>query len=392
MIKSVTILGSTGSIGQQTIDVCSQYDIPVVGLACNRSVELFLEQIERCRPTRVAVADLRAAEVVRDAIRSNHWSVLLLAGPDAAEQLAASTEADMLVQAMVGMSGIKPVYAGLQSGHDIALANKEVLVAAGKPVLKLAHDLGRSINPIDSEHSAIWQCLRSGRPEELRRILLTASGGPFRGRTTAELEHVSPQDALKHPTWDMGAKITIDSASLMNKGLELIEAARLFDLSSDRIDVVVHPQSIIHSLVEWQDGSVIAQLGFPDMRLPIQYALGYTERWLCPERRFDPLDPRSRELTFEPVDHDTFPALQLAYRALDRDGSLPTVLNAANEIAVEAFLTGQIGFLEITRITEEMMAEHEATDFRADPDIEEILELDEAVRERTRERIQFHMR
>ena len=300
---------------------------------------------------------------------------------DGLNAIATLAEADMIVTAVVGMIGIQPTIAAIEAGKDIALANKETLVTAGHLIMPLAKDKGVSIYPVDSEHSAIFQCLRGNEKKDVYKLILTASGGPFRGKSRAELEHVTVQDALKHPNWEMGRKITIDSATMMNKGLEVIEAKWLFDMEIERIDVAVQPQSIIHSMVEFEDGAVMAQLGTPDMKLPIQYALYYPERRFLPGER---LDFRTlSEITFEQPDMKNFPALKLAYIAGKIGGSMPTVYNAANEKAVEKFLNEEISFLQITEIVELCMKEHHVL---VNPSLEQILGIETEVHKKIESR------
>ena len=289
--------------------------------------------------------------------------------------------ADIVVAAMVGVAGLEPVLAAIRQGKDVALANKETLVAGGAIVMPLLKQTGSRLYPIDSEHSAIWQCLAAAPADSLRRILLTASGGPFRGRSAAELEKITVAQALHHPTWKMGGKITIDSATLMNKGLEVIEAGWLFDCPLDRIEVVVHPQSIIHSMVEFQDGSVLAQMGFPDMQLPIQLALTWPRRLPGRHPVYDPFDPRTQQLTFEPPDLKTFRCLQLAYDAGRLGGTLPAVMNAANEAAVACFLKGSLSFTAIAQLVERCMDRHLASGFLTKFTFDDMMEADRWSRE-----------
>lgn len=352
MIRSLAILGSTGSIGTQTLEVCRQYGIAVEALAAGSRADALFDQISQFKPAVAVLADEKAASALADRVRAAGLKTEVLGGSRAVCDVARETTADLVMCAMVGMAGLEPTVAALESGHEIALANKEVLVSGGQWVMRLAAEHGRMIRPVDSEHSAIWQCLMSGRRAQLRKIWLTASGGPFRGRRAADLTGVTASDALRHPTWSMGAKITVDSATLMNKGLELIEACHLFDVSPSDVEVVVHPQSVIHSMVEWQDGSVVAQLGHADMKLPIQLALGWPDRWPAPERRFNPFAPGASTLTAEPPDEETFRCIRLARAAMAEGGAAPTVLNGANEAAVAAFLAGRIGFLDIPRVVE----------------------------------------
>lgn len=377
----IILLGSTGSIGQQTLAVAAEHGLQVRALACGSDVERLAAQMDVWRPELVAVADRDAAARLRATLAHGPLaSIGILEGEEGVRVLAALDGAAIVVQAMVGLAGIGPALAALDAGHDLALANKEVLVSAGPLVERHRRAAGARLLPIDSEHSALWQALEGGRPEALRRVILTASGGPFRGRTRAQLAEVSVAEALAHPTWAMGGKISIDSATMMNKGLEMIEAARLFALEAQQIDVVIHPQSIIHSMIEWCDGSVIAQLSQPDMRLPIQYALGYPERWPSPARRFDPLAANARQLDFEGLDEATFPATALARACLERGGAWPLALNAANEVAVAAFLAGELSFLGIAELVEAVLDAPEA-DWDGEPDsLEAVLERDREAR------------
>ena len=348
MVESITILGSTGSIGTQALDVCRRYRVAVHGLAAARNSRLMLEQIEEFKPEIAVLTDPQAADELRVAVSSKGLTTRIFSGDEAVAKLAAETTAEMVLCAMVGMAGLVPVVAALEAGHEIALANKEALVTGGQLVMNLARKKNLRIRPVDSEHSAIWQCLATGNKRELRKVWLTASGGPFRGLTLKEMETVTRAEALSHPTWEMGAKISIDSATMMNKGLELIEACWLFDLPPQMIEYLVHPQSIIHSMVEWRDGSVIAQLGHADMRLPIQIALAWPERLPAPERVFNPFAAEAAQLTFFPPDTENFPCLKLCRAAMKFGGLMPTVLNAANEVAVAAFLEEKSASLRFT--------------------------------------------
>ncbi len=385
MSKTITILGSTGSIGTQTLEVAESLGISVAALAAGRNVELLARQILRFRPRLASVADETAARQLRqflDSLSGGNGAhpVEIMHGDEGNDAVAGAVEADTVVAAMVGIAGLRPVLTAIHAGKDIALANKETLVAGGSLVIPLCRRHGVRLLPVDSEHSAIWQCLwgNGGRP--VRRILLTASGGPFRLRSAEELEHVDRSAALAHPTWNMGGKITIDSATLMNKGLEVIEASWLFDVPVTEIQVVVHPQSIIHSMVEFQDRSVLAQLGFPDMKLPIHIALTYPERveGIC--EPFDPFDARCSTLTFEPPDNGRFPCLELAREAARTGGTMPCVLNSANEAAVEEFLSGKSGFMDIPRKVEACMARHAADGVMHTPDFDDIMVLDQWAR------------
>jgi 1-deoxy-D-xylulose-5-phosphate reductoisomerase len=376
-MKRLAILGSTGSIGTHTLDVVASHpdQFEVVALAAGNNVELLVEQVERFHPRYVALAGESAARKL--ARRLAAASVEIGWGTDGLRCAAADTGADMVVSAIVGGVGLVPTVAALRARKALALANKETLVMAGELVTTEARTNGTRILPVDSEHSAIFQCLENNDTSQVRRIVLTASGGPFRTLPPEAFATITPEDALRHPTWSMGKKITIDSATLMNKGLEVIEAQWLFGLSVDRVDVIVHPQSVIHSLVEYVDGSVLAQLGTPDMRLPIQYALTYPDRRACPAARLG-LETLSA-LTFEAVDRAKFPCLDLAYEVARGGGSWPAVLNAANEVAVQWFLDRRIGFDEIPTIIRKALDAHPHRPVRS---VEDVLEVDRQVRER----------
>ncbi len=357
-MKRLAILGSTGSIGVTTLDLVGRFPdrFRVVSLAAGKNVERLVEQVRRFAPRLVAVADDEAARAFRAAL-PDFTGELLTANEGGLERVATAAEADLLVSGLVGALGLMPTLAGIAAGKHVALANKEVLVVAGELVTRAAREAGVLLLPLDSEHNAIFQALRGHRADEVKRLLLTASGGPFRTHSRAQLRSVTREQALQHPTWKMGNKITIDSATLMNKGLEVIEAHWLFHLPPDRIDVVIHPQSIVHSMVEYVDGSVLAQLGISDMTIPISYILGYPDR--LPLDHLPALDlPRAATLTFEEPDRDRFPCLGLAYRALRAGGSAPAVLNGANEVAVAAFLRGEIEFLDIPRTLTAVLDRH----------------------------------
>jgi 1-deoxy-D-xylulose-5-phosphate reductoisomerase len=351
--KGIAILGSTGSIGTQALEVLEQYpdyfDLQVI--TANRNADLLIEQAKKHRPNTVVIADESLYEKVKDALWDD--DIHVYAGSDALSQVVSSSEVHTVLTAMVGYSGLKPTIAAIEAKKTIALANKETLVVAGELIKKMALENNVAIYPVDSEHSAIFQCLTGEYQNPIEKIYLTASGGPFRGFTTEQLQSVTRAQALKHPNWSMGAKITIDSASMMNKGLEVIEAKWLFDLRPDQVEVIVHPQSIVHSLVQFEDGSMKAQWGLPDMKLPIQYALTYPERFQTKFERFNFMD--YPELTFEKPDPKTFRNLQLAYDAMEVGGTMPCALNAANEIAVQAFLEEKISFLQIAEINEKTM-------------------------------------
>lgn len=379
--KQLVILGSTGSIGTQALEVAEQAGYTVVGLAAARNVVLLEQQIRRYHPAAVALFDEQAAADLR--VRVADVEVEVYAGMEGLCRLAAWPSADMILNAVVGMVGLQPTMAALEARKDVALANKETLVAGGAFVTRAAEENGVRLLPVDSEHSAIFQCLQGCPPGDraLKRIILTASGGPFFGKTRQELEGVRPADALRHPNWSMGRKITIDSASMMNKGLELIEARWLFDLPPERIDIVVHRESIIHSLIEYDDNAVLAQLGVPDMRIPIQYALTY------PARQPSPV-PQLRledwgKLTFYAPDNETFPAMDMARQALRLGGVYPAALNAANEVAVEAFLEERIGFLDIPRLVGDTLD----MSLPAPGSVADVLEADKEIRRLTRTRI-----
>ena len=366
-MKKIAILGSTGSIGTQTLDVVrANDDLEVVGLAAGSNVELLEKQIREFHPKLVAVWKEEAARDLE--VRVRDLDVKIVSQMGGLIELARMEESDILVTAIVGMIGIRPTMEAILAGKDIALANKETLVTAGHLIMPLAKQFDVQILPVDSEHSAIFQSLQGAGDNKISKILLTASGGPFRGRKSDDLKNIQVEDALKHPNWSMGRKITIDSSTLVNKGLEVMEAKWLFDVTLDQIQVVVHPQSVIHSAVEYQDGAVIAQLGTPDMRLPIQYALYYPERRNLSGRRLDLFE--IADLTFEKPDTDTFRGLALAYQAMEKGGNIPTVYNAANEKAVSLFLDRKISYPEITELIEACMEDAEFIDH---PDVDEIL-------------------
>ena len=366
-MKKISILGSTGSIGTQTLEVVSEHgDIEVTALACGGNIQLLEEQMRRFRPKIVAVWTEEKAEELR--IKTADLDIPVMSGMDGLIAVATEEHAEMVVTAIVGMLGVRPTIAAIEAHKNIALANKETLVTAGHLIIPLAKEYGVQILPVDSEHSAIFQSLQGNEHNAIHKILLTASGGPFRGRSRKELEEIQVEDALKHPNWSMGRKVTIDSSTLVNKGLEVMEAKWLFGVELDQIEVVVHPQSVVHSAVEYEDGAVIAQLGTPDMRLPIQYALYYPNRRFLSGKRLDLF--ALHELTFEKPDTDTFRGLALAFEAMRRGGNIPTVFNAANEKAVALFLDRKISYLQITEIIEEAMGH---CTFIAHPDVDEIL-------------------
>lgn len=366
-MKKISILGSTGSIGTQTLEVVSEHgDIEVTALACGGNIKLLEEQMRKFRPKLVAVWTEEKAKELR--IKTADLDIPVMSGMDGLIAVATEEHAEMVVTAIVGMLGVRPTIAAIEARKNIALANKETLVTAGHLIIPLAKEYGVQILPVDSEHSAIFQSLQGNEHNAIHKILLTASGGPFRGRSRKELEQIQVEDALKHPNWSMGRKVTIDSSTLVNKGLEVMEAKWLFGVELDQIEVVVHPQSVVHSAVEYEDGAVIAQLGTPDMRLPIQYALYYPNRRFLSGKRLDLF--ALHELTFEKPDTDTFHGLSLAFEAMRRGGNIPTVFNAANEKAVALFLDRKISYLQITEIIEEAMGH---CNFIAHPDVDEIL-------------------
>lgn len=385
MTDSIVLLGSTGSIGTQTLEVCARLGIGVRALTAGRNVRLLEKQIRQWRPELVSVERETDALDLSRRLADLNPAVAVLHGRSGNLAAACLPGASMVVGAMVGVAGLEPVMAAIRAGKAIALANKETLVAGGALVMPLIRQTGGKLYPVDSEHSAIWQCLAGTAPGSLSRILLTASGGPFRGRTPDDLTQVTREEALRHPTWQMGGKITIDSATLMNKGLEVLEAAWLFDCPVDRIEVVVHPQSIIHSMVELTDGSVLAQMGFPDMSLPIQLALTWPERLPGQLRRFDPFDQAACRLTFEPPDLRTFRLLALAYEAGRAGGTLPAVMNAANETAVGLFLEGSIRFTDIARKVEICMNRHMSQGFMTAFSFDDMMEADQWARKLIKE-------
>lgn len=377
-MKKIAILGSTGSIGTQTLEIVrNNPDLQVTALAAGRNVRLLEEQVREFKPSLVAVWDEKDADDFRT--RVSDMQVQVVSGMDGLLQVASHEPSEILVTAIVGMIGIQPTIAAIKAGKDIALANKETLVTAGHIIMPLAKECGVSILPVDSEHSAIFQSLNGENRERLEKILLTASGGPFRGKTRADLENMSVADALKHPNWSMGKKVTIDSASLVNKGLEVMEARWLFDVSLDQIQVVIHPQSIIHSAVQYTDGGIMAQLGTPDMKLPIQYALFYPDRRPMAGKRVDFF--ALGQLTFEAPDMDTFQGLALAYQAARTGGSLPTVFNAANEKAVALLLEERIRFVQIPDLIRACMEAHRVIE---NPTVEQILQTEAETYEQVR--------
>lgn len=374
-MKKVAILGSTGSIGTQTLEVARENgDLQITALAAGGNVDLMEKQIREFHPALAAMWTEEKAKELRDRVKD--LPVKVVSGMDGLLEVATDPASEILVTAIVGMIGIRPTIAAMKAGKDIALANKETLVTAGHIIMPLAEECHVKILPVDSEHSAIFQCLNGEHKDQLKKILLTASGGPFRGKKKEELKNVQVEDALKHPNWSMGRKITIDSATLVNKGLEMMEARWLFGVEPKDIQIVVQPKSIIHSMVEFVDGAVIAQLGTPDMKLPIQYALYYPNRRHLPGDRLDFWT--LNQITFEKPDMENFPGLKLAFDAAAAGGTMPTVYNAANERAVAKFLDRKIGFLDIPEIIRSCMAEHKVTE---NPTVEQILETEAATYE-----------
>lgn len=372
-MKLITILGSTGSIGRQTLEVVQQFPdkLKVVGMSAGKNRQLFLEQCLVFRPSIVSLQDEEDALWLKDTLGHYSYYPEVFYGLEGLVAVASDSDASVVLTALSGAIGLVPTCAAITAKKNIALANKETLVAAGEYVTKLASEHQVELLPVDSEHSALWQCLKGEERKTVNQLILTASGGPFRQYDLASLSRVTPQAALKHPNWSMGPKITIDSATLMNKGLEVIEAKWLFNVNVSEIKVVVHPQSIVHSMVEYGDGSLIAHLGQPDMRIPIQYALSYPNRW---PNNFPKLNlVQLKGLTFEEPDLVRFPSLSLAYQALQAGGTAPAVLNAANEIAVHAFMSGTIGFMQIPEVVDRVLNSHSTVTAAA---LEEIIEID----------------
>ena len=381
--KRVTLLGSTGSIGTQALDVVRSQAgrFTVTALSAQSNADLLVQQAREFRPVAVVIGDEAKYETVKAALAAQPETEVL-AGAAALADVAGRPDSDIVLTAMVGYAGLLPTVRAIRAGKDIALANKETLVVAGQLITDLVRQHNVRLLPVDSEHSAIFQCLVGEEQNPIEKIILTASGGPFRGRSRAQLAEVTKAQALKHPNWDMGAKITIDSASLMNKGLEVIEAKWLFGLRDNQIDVVVHPQSIIHSLVQFEDGSLKAQLGLPDMKLPIQYALGYPQRLANTFPRFSFLD--YPQLTFEQPDLSTFRNLALAFEAMSQSGNAPCVLNAANEVAVAAFLRDEVGFLQMSEVVEECLSR---VSYLANPSLDDYVLTDQETRRVAQERL-----
>lgn len=369
-MRKISILGSTGSIGTQTLEVVENLEnIKVMAITGNSNIDLLEKQARKFHPELVAVMNEKNAEILKGRLADQ--KIRIVSGMDGLVEAATYEGVDTVVTSVVGNIGLKPTFEAIRAGKNIALANKETLVSAGQLVMDLAKKHHIHIYPVDSEHSAIFQSLQGNTGNKIQRILLTASGGPFRGKKREELEHVTAADALAHPNWSMGKKITIDSATLMNKGLEVMEAKWLFDVDVDQIEVLIHPQSIVHSAVEYEDGAIIAQLGEPDMRVPIQYALTYPKRVKNPFPRVD--FAQRNNLTFDKPDMDTFKCLSLAYRALKTGGTLPAVLNGANEVAVARFLKGEISFLQIPALIEQTM---DAYTVKYEYTLEDLLEAD----------------
>lgn len=375
-MKKIAIMGSTGSIGTQTLDIVRNFkdELEVVALAAGTNVDLMEQQVREFHPKTVAMWDEKAAMDLK--VRLRDLDIRILTGMDGLLTIAVLPEVEVLVTAIVGMIGIRPTIEAIRAGKDIALANKETLVCAGHIIMPLAKKHNVSILPVDSEHSAIFQSLNGEPAHRISKILLTASGGPFRGKTRAELVNIQVEDALKHPNWAMGRKITIDSSTLVNKGLEVMEAKWLFGVKPEQIQVVVHPQSIIHSMVEYVDGAVIAQLGLPDMKLPIQYALFYPDRRVMKEKRLDFFE--LQQMTFEKPDTENFYGLRLAYEALERGGNVPAIYNAANEKSVALFLEKKISYLQIPEMIERSMQKVSRIE---NPDVAQILDTEKDVYE-----------
>lgn len=379
-MKHLSILGSTGSIGTQTLEIVREFpnEFKIVGLTSNKNSDLLLRQIKEFKPKAAAIMDKSKAD---DLLKLSSCQVY--SGIDGVNKIAAMGEADAVVNALVGSIGIEPTYKAIKNKKNIALANKETLVAAGSVIMDEIKKNNVNLMPIDSEHSAIFQCLKGENIKEVSKITITCSGGPFRNYSKQQLENVTAQDALKHPTWSMGNKITIDSATLMNKGFEVIEAHWLYGIGYEKIKVVVHPQSIVHSLVEFVDKSVIAQLCLPDMKIPIQYALAYPKRLQGMQGSLDL--PKIKSLDFEEPDFGAFPCLKYAYEAGNAGGTLPAVMNAANEVAVDAFLKNRIHFLDIPRLIRKMMDSHKVV---RNPDLDDVLNIDKKIREKAKKMIE----
>lgn len=382
-MKNVVVLGSTGSIGRNTLSVLSHFTdrFSVLGLSSHTNMGLLKEQIKKFKPKKVVITDDQSFQSLIDSLRSlqeGENDTEMSFGMDGLKKLCSDPEVDLVINALVGSAGLIPSFEAIESGKNLAIANKEALVMAGGLLTRKAKEKNVQILPIDSEHSAILQCLLSGKKNEVKRLILTASGGPFLKRKKKDLKNIKVEEALSHPTWEMGKKITVDSATLMNKGLEVIEAHWLFDMPADKITVLIHPQSIVHSLVEFVDGSLIAQMSIPDMRIPIQYALFYPERLPTNNR---PLDlAQIKTLSFFEPDQKKFPGLEICYQALEAGGTAPAVLNAANEMAVEAFLEGKISFVDISKIVKKTLKRNQVRD---SPNLDDILNADRWAREET---------
>lgn len=381
MVNAVSILGSTGSIGTQALEICDSLGIRVLALTAGSNLGRIEKQIRKFNPEMVSVLTSDHANHLKNRLSDYKRPLKIMSGRDGNLAAAVWPGSQIVIAAMVGVAGLEPILASVESGLNVALANKEVLVAGGAIIMPLAKTKGSQILPIDSEHSAIWQCLSGSLPDSMRRIFLTASGGPFRGYSADQLKDITVAQALKHPTWSMGNKITVDSATLMNKGLEVIEACWLFGCSPKQIEVVVHPQSIIHSMVEFRDGSVMAQMGFPDIKVPIQLALTWPDRVINSNMVFDPFDDRTNHLTFERPDTETFKLLALAYQAAEIGGTLPTVLNAANEEAVNLFLHGKLSFPAIAERVEMVMKLHTSDNSMGKIDLSGLLSIDRWARD-----------
>lgn len=383
-MKAISVLGCTGSIGVNTLDIVAKNPgrFSIVGLAAGRNLEVLKPQILQFKPKIVSLAREEDAKALRDWAKQQSAlpAMKIVAGEAGACEVACADGVQMVIAAMVGAVGLAPTLAAVQKGIDVGLANKETMVVAGALMNAAAQRTGAKILPVDSEHNALFQAMEGQNKSAIRRLILTASGGPFRNASIQDLKSVTPQQALKHPNWDMGAKITIDSATMMNKGLEVIEAHFLFNMPIEKIDILVHPQSIVHSMVEYCDGSVIAQLGIPDMRIPIGYALAYPERLPNDLPRLDLL--KAKTLEFYPPDRERFPAIRLAYEALKMGGTMPTVLNAANEVAIPHFLEGRIGFLQIPQSVERVMEAHSKDGFGQGTSLDELIQVDAWARQR----------
>ncbi len=380
MNRKASILGSTGSIGTQSLEVCEKHGIQITALAAHSSTELLEQQARKFHPEYVGIYNENKYTELKERLADTNIKVLC--GMEGLCEIAALPQSDIVLNSVVGMVGLLPTLTAIEAGKDIALANKETLVAGGELVTALAKEKGVKIYPVDSEHSAIFQCLQGNKRSQLSKVILTASGGPFFGKSYDDLRIVTKADALKHPNWDMGNKITIDSATLMNKGLEFIEAKWLFDLDPDQIEIVVHRQSVVHSAVEYDDYSVIAQLGVPDMKIPIQYALLYPERVPCPTGRLSLTEYGS--LTFEKPDYETFKCLSAAIEAIKRGGAYPCLVNSANEEAVRAFLNDEISFISIGEIVSSVLDEFKPSEIRS---YDDVMKADSAARAYVREKI-----